>query len=403
MIINNKKKNSLHIFIYLILFIFGLFISHTIKYGDDIDSHSLILSYLSIIEKGIYTPSRFYGSPLAEIIIGFFSYNLGGFISSFICYFLYLISIISIFNYSNYKNIFKNNERNLFLILAITNPVLLFDNLNPSDFILALFFFSTGILMLKSRLYFFSSIFLAFSIACRANFTAFVYTILFYDLLFSKDKINKNKFFVIINTSIIGALFYLPVFIQHKFGFDFIQNSGGPSIEIYELLPRFFYKIYKSLGIYNSIIFFILLFYINIKIVKKILIKFNRELLVVLINLIIFFLIPTKTAIITLAVLFFYIIILKVLNTTIIFLIILLNVLYWIVGYKIINISYKNLGECDAIQAKNIDFNFQLEEGFYLIKKEKIKVKMKCDSFFFKNKKNYLDGKKLSTNDALGH
>ena len=61
------------------------------------------------------------------------------------------------------------------------------------------------------------------------------------------------------------------------------------------------------------------------------------------------------------------------------------------------------MGECDAIEAKNIDFNFQLEEGFYLIKKEKIKVKMKGDSFFFKNKKNYLDGKKLSTNDALGH
>jgi hypothetical protein len=90
----------------IIFLIFGLFISSTVKYGDDADTYALILSYLGIIEKGVYSPSRFYGSPLAEIIIGFLSYNFGGRLSSFICYVLYLISLKFLFSY------FDNEKKN---------------------------------------------------------------------------------------------------------------------------------------------------------------------------------------------------------------------------------------------------------------------------------------------------
>ena len=257
--INIKKILYKSIFFYFILFIFGFFISITIRYGDDVDTHGLILSYLNIIEKGIYSPSRFYGSPLAEIIIGFFSYNLGGIFTSFFCYLLFIISAISIFNFCYTK---KNEQKykNFYLLLVITNPILLFDNSNPSDFILALFFFSIGILALKSKFNYLSSIFLAFSIACRANFAAFVYLILFYYFFINKKKKIISKIFIILNTSIIGALFYLPIFIQYKFGFEFIKNGGGPSFEIYQLLPRFIYKIYQTLGIYNSFLIFIFFF-----------------------------------------------------------------------------------------------------------------------------------------------
>jgi hypothetical protein len=167
--INKKKIYSQSIFFYSIVFIFGFFISITVKYGDDVDTHGLILSYLNIIEKGIYSPSRFYGSPLAEIIIGFFSYNLGGLFTSFICYLLFIISAISIFNFCYSK---KNEQsyRNIYLLLAITNPILLFDNSNPSDFILALFFFSIGILALKSKFNYLSSIFFCFFNSMQSKF-----------------------------------------------------------------------------------------------------------------------------------------------------------------------------------------------------------------------------------------
>jgi hypothetical protein len=74
------------------------------------------------------------------------------------------------------------------------------------------------------------------------------------------------------------------------------------------------------------------------------------------------------------------------------------------VSYKILDITYKSTNKCDAIQAIDASFTFKLDEGFYLIKKEKIKIKMNCDSYYFKNKKNnYLNGEKLSFDNAARH
>jgi hypothetical protein len=402
--LKNFKIEKKTILLSIIFLIFGLFISSIVKYGDDADTYALILSYLGIIEKGIYSPSRFYGSPLAEIIIGFFSYNFGGQISSYLCYVLYLISLICLFSY--FKNERKENSHNkiYFIILAISNPILLFDNSNPSDFPLALFFFSAGILTLKCRFNLIACLLLGFSIACRANYAAFVYLILLFHI-FSKEKKNYNdKIFAIINTSVVAGLFYLPILIQNKFKLNFIKNTGGPSFELYELLPRFFYKIYLSIGIYSSILFIILLFFIKQNLIKKIINKYKKEIFIIILNLLIFFFIPSKTAIISLSILMLYLITLNILKRKIILILILCNIIYWIVGYKILNITYKSTNKCDAIQAADASFTFKLEKGFYLIKKEKIKIKMNCDSNFFNNKKkNYMNGEKLSFNNAARH
>ena len=402
--LKNFKIEKKKILLSIIFLIFGLFISSVVKYGDDADSYALILSYLGIIEKGIYSPSRFYGSPLAEIIIGFFSYNFGGQISSYICYVLYLLSLICLFTY--FKNEKNENSHNkiYFIILAITNPVLLFDNSNPSDFPLALFFFSTGILTLKYRFNLIACLLLGFAIASRANYAAFVYLILLFHF-FSKEKKNYNdKIFTIINTTVVGSLFYLPILIQNKFKLNFIKNTGGPSIELFELVPRFIYKIYLSVGIYSSILFFLLLFFTKHNLIKKIIDKHKKEIFIILLNLLIFFFIPSKTAIISLSILMLYLIAINILKKKIIFILIFSNILYWIVSYKILDITYKSTNKCEAINALDANFTFKLEEGFYLMKKEKIKIKMNCDSNFFKNKKNnYLNGEKLSFDNTTRH
>jgi hypothetical protein len=387
----------------IIFLIFGLFISSTVKYGDDADTYALILSYLGIIEKGVYSPSRFYGSPLAEIIIGFLSYNFGGRLSSFICYVLYLISLKFLFSYfDNEKK--KSDNKIYFVLLAISNPILLFDNSNPSDFPLALFFFSAGILTLKCRFNLIACLLLAFSIACRANYAAFVYLILLFHFFSKENKNYTDTIFITINTTAVASLFYLPILMQNKFKLDFIKNTGGPSIDLYELLPRFFYKIYLSIGIYSSVVLFLLLFFIKLNLLKKIIYNHKKEIFLFLLNLLIFFFIPSKTAIISLSILMLYFIVLKILTKKIILILILSNVLYWIVSYKILDITYKSTNKCDAIQAIDARFAFKLDEGFYLIKKEKIKIKMSCDSYFFKNKKNnYLNGERLSFDNAARH
>ena len=99
-----------------------------------------------------------------------------------------------------------------------------------------------------------------------------------------------------------------------------------------------------------------------------------------------------------------YLIALNILKKKIILILILSNILYWIVGYKILDFTYKSTNKCEAIKALDANFTFKLEEGFYLTKKEKIKIKMNCDSNFFKNKKNnYLNGEKLSFDNTTRH
>ena len=66
-----KQSNLKDLFIIIIFILLGIITSLFKGYGDDLDSHSLILSFISIYENGVYSPSRFQGSPVAEIFYGF--------------------------------------------------------------------------------------------------------------------------------------------------------------------------------------------------------------------------------------------------------------------------------------------------------------------------------------------
>jgi hypothetical protein len=328
-----KKKNI----IFIVLFLFGIFISRIVGYGDDLDTAGLILAYLNIIENGVYSPSRTYGSPLAEFLIGSFSYFFGGKISALISYILFILSLIFLFNYfhRNEKTILTK-KRFFFLILCLSNPVLLFDNVNPSDYILSLFFFSFAVFLLKTNYKLFSAIFFAFCIASRSNYAIFVITIFIFEFILNRNNQNKKEnILIFFNTIIIASLFYLPITIQHKFKIDYIFNSGGPEILLTELVPRFIYKFYLLLGVYNSLIFLYLSFIVIINNGRKNIINFlsneKKILTIITINAFIFFFIPTKTAIISLAIILIYFLIIKNFNQKIILTIIFFNILYWIV------------------------------------------------------------------------
>jgi hypothetical protein len=395
----SKKK----IFLFLTL-IFGIFISRIISYGDDVDSHSLIHTYLNIINNGIYSPSRFYGSPLAEFLIGFLSYFFGGKVSAFISYILFFFSLNFLFFYF-YKTEkeFLSEKRIIFIILCLSNPILIFDNVNPSDYILSLFFFSSGLFLLKTNLRLFSSILFAFSIACRANFAAFIIIIFIMEFVFNKNNnFKKDNILIGINTLIISFLFYLPITIQHKFKIDYIYNSGGPKFELSQLLPRFLYKFYLLFGVYNSLLF-LLIFIITItsfkiKKVKQFVIQEKILITLVITNAIIFFFIPTKTSIISIVIILIYILLIKNFNKKIISAVIFFNILYWIVSYQLLEIKYKYNGICDPILAVDAKFNFEITPGFFLIKKDKIKNKIECDSKTFINikiREKFINGEKL--------
>ena len=396
-----SKKNYFFTFI---IFIFGILISRIVSYGDDLDFLGLIHTFINVIENGTYTPSRFYGSPLAEFLIGLFAYFFGGEISAFICYVLFVFSLNFLFCYFyNNENKSLTNYKFYFYALCLTNPVLLFDNVNPSDFAISLFFFSFGLFILKTKYKLFSSILFGFAIASRANYAAFVIIILILEFLFNKkNNALKDSILIFLNTTIIMCLFYLPITILHKLKIDYISNPGGPEFKLAELFPRFFYKFYLLFGVYNSLLF-VCLFLIgfiglNQKNIKKFVIDEKNLIGLVLINTLIFFFIPSKTAIISMVIILFYILLIKNFGKKLLLSIVFFNVLYWVVSYQLFDFKYKYSGLCDPIIFVDKEFNFKVKEGFFFEKKKQLLGRIKCNSVEFKDKderEKYLRGEKL--------
>ena len=89
--------NPLNILFVIFLFFLGIIVGFYKGYGDDIDSHALIVSFINIIENGEYSPSRYHGYPFAELFYGFFGYYFGSFASSFLSYIFFLLSIIILY------------------------------------------------------------------------------------------------------------------------------------------------------------------------------------------------------------------------------------------------------------------------------------------------------------------
>ena len=168
-----------------------------------------------------------------------------------------------------------------------------------------------------------------------------------------------------------------------------------------ELVPRFIYKFYLLFGVYNSLIFLYLSFIFIINNGLKNFINFlsneKKILTIITINALIFFFIPTKTAIISLAIILIYLLIIKNFNQKIILTIIFFNILYWMVSYKFLKFKYINNNPCGPIQAISAKFDFKIEQGFFSDKKIKIINTVKCYSEHFKDKKeDYINSKKLS-------
>ena len=97
---------------------------------------------------------------------------------------------------------------------------------------------------MRKKYYEISAILFGIAIGCRANFAAFVYVAILSSWLVDRIRIEKIIISLFIVT-LIGGLFYLPIFFQSKLSLAFISNTGGPDLILGELLPRFVFKIYK--------------------------------------------------------------------------------------------------------------------------------------------------------------
>ena len=386
--------NPLNILFVIFLFFLGIITSIYKGYGDDTDSHALILSFITIIENGQYSASRYYGHPFAELFYGFFGYYFGSFTSSLLSYIFFLSSIIILY-LCFFRNELQLNYLFLFILICLTNPVLYLDNTNPSDAPLSLFLFSVGTYLLYKKYNIYAAIFFGLAIATRANYALFIYGLIFYEFLINK-KNQSDIIKIFIFTSLVGGLFYFPILIQNKFSLGFISNPAGPDLELKNLLPRFIYKTFITYGIFTfpTLIYFYIL---NKKKFNAVALKNKVLSILILLNLLIYFFIPSKTSIISLAIICSYLIIFKVINKrSILVLLICLNFIYYFFSYQIFDFKYKYNGPCDPIEAIGADLNIKLNKGYFFLRTEKLRSRVICQSKHFKEKSfKYLKGQKI--------
>ena len=383
-----------YVIIVISLVLLGIQTSLYKGYGDDLDSHGLILSFISAYENGVYSSSRFYGSPFGELFYGFIGYNFGSFLGSFISYCFFLFSIILIFlSYSN--NRLNQKDLFLFILICLSNPVLYLDNTNPSDYPLSLFLFSAALFLFKKNFKIYSIIFFALAIATRANFALLIIVFLIYEI-FKNRKNYKLSLLVLFYSLVISSLFYFPIFIQNKYSLSFISNGGGPDLTFEALTPRFIYKSYLSIGVFSSI-FIIYLFFKKIQKVKKIILNNKDIIIFIFLNLLVFYFMPTKTSIMSLALILFYVFLFKLVdNKKYIYPIIFLNFLFYIVSYQLFDFKYKYQGKCDPKEAIAAEFKLKISQGYYFQRTETMRNQFFCASKQLgENSQKYINGSRI--------
>ena len=356
-ILNNLKLELVIIFS---LIIFGIYLSAVSGYGSDEDTLPMIGVFEGIMGGGNLMASRFTPYPVAELGIGFLSHYFGSGVVN-LTTFLFMIIGVIVFYYALAKKI-NYRDLILLLLLCLSSPVLFFDNLEPMDYSWAFLPFALGIFCLRKNYWDLAVVLFGISVGTRIYFLAFVLmAICFYDYY---PKINiKKKITTFLLSFFIGGLFYLPIWFEHGFGLSWLTAVTPNEQGILGLVARFFYKITMT---FSLITFAMLLIIFIIKFNSKTKYKIPKLIVsIILMNLIIFFFIPSELSYLQpMLIAFYYFVIVNFTKKTF-YAIMIVQFISWVVEIDPLTIYYKNQNKCDNVEAVSAEINFTIEKGRY--------------------------------------
>ncbi len=375
-----------------LIIILGIYLCFIGGYGSDEDTLPMIYVFESkLLNNGTFVSSRFTGNPVPEIGIGFLSHFFGSWAANLITYSLLVFGLIFFFFSFCEKYLFK--ELILFLFIALSSPILFFDNLEPIDYSWAFFFFSLGTLCLRKKYYELTILFFGICVGCRLNYVAFV---LFATLFFNpiNQNLNLNRRIIILISSIfIGGLFYMPIWFDNSFGLSWITAARPTDQGILGILARFLYKSYVAVGFLSSFVIIIIL----IKYFNKLKVQSNFVVLsyLALANLLIFIWIPAEYSYLQLFLVIVCFLVFRINSKKFIYLFCITNFISWIIFVSPIKVNYEDNDYCSPKNAISADFRLKFEKGFlfkYLDSRDKIKCWIYEDS---ERNRKILEGKAL--------
>tara|TARA_A100001011_G_C14261979_1_gene822865 strand:- start:150 stop:1310 length:1161 start_codon:yes stop_codon:yes gene_type:complete len=383
-------KTSLNYALFIVLLLLGSYLSIIGGYGSDEDTLPLIGAYESMMSGEQLMASRFTPYPVAELGIGFLSYNLGSAAANIIT-FIFLIVSLLLFYLALVEKVNKT-EFFLFLFLCLSNPILYFDNLEPMDYSWAFLPLAFGAFTLKKNFLEFAVVLFGIAIGTRIYFLVFVFIIIF----FFNYKISidfKRKLLLFILSWFIGGLFYLPIWFENGFALNWLTAVTPSDQGAFGLIARFFYKLVMSFSLLSFISIFIFLgfYYYKSKQFKS-----NGVLLgLIFSNLVIFFFIPAEMSYLQPMIISFFLLMAFNIKQLYVYLVIFLNFFSWFIEIEPLKIKYLNEDKCNNVQAISAEFDLKLKKGryfYYLDTRDKIKCWVDVNTI---RGKKILEGKAL--------
>ena len=390
-----QNKQILELSTLFVIITFGIYLSLTSGYGSDEDTLPLIGAFESMMGGEKVMASRFTPYPVAEIGIGFLSYQLGSWAANLVT-FIFIIIGCSFFYVSLCKK-YELNDLILFLIICLSSPVLFFDNIEPIDYSWAFAFLAIGTFFLKKKYFELAVVFFGISIGTRINFILFIFFIIFF-FQYSPEIKKPRKVLIFIASFFIGGLFYLTIWFQHGFGIEWLTAVTPNNQGLFGLFSRFFYKTFMSITLLSmafiSIVFFLLL---KKNKIKNFLDFENSKLIsgIIVSNLALFFFIPAEMSYLQPFLISLYYLIYKLVNKKIVYFLIVLNFFSWFVDFDFLEIQYKTKDKCNNVEAISANLQFHLNQGRlfeFLGSRDKISCWIQDDS---ERSKKILSGKAL--------
>ena len=388
-----KLINYPVLFLIVILTI-GIHLSFIGGYGSDEDTLALIGAYESMMAGGRVMASRFTPYPVAEIGIGFLSYQFGSIVANLVTFVFIVLSCLFFFLSLSKKN--NLEDVCLFLILCLSSPVLFFDNIEPIDYSWAFIFLTLGLFSLKKKYFELAVLFFGISIGARINFVLFVLIVIFF--IDNVKSFNLKRKLILFSCSFfIGGLFYLTIWFQHGFGIEWLTAVTPNNQGLLGLFGRFIYKTVISITTL-SFLFIVLNFFLILKKKKLNEIKvFNKKLILFIIisNLILFFFIPAELSYLQPFLVALYFLIFQIFSKKLIIILILFNLSSWLLDVNFLKIKYKSNDFCNNVEAISAKISIKIEDGRlfkYINTRDKIKCWVLDDS---EKSKKILGGKAL--------
>ncbi|MFC1563606.1 hypothetical protein ACFL6G_01660 [candidate division KSB1 bacterium] len=219
-------------------------------YGADADSHLVVDSAKKLLNELAYSPSRNPGYFLHESVTALLILIGGSVAANFGTMILSFITILFFYKICEHFDIPHKNH--LTIILAF-HPLFWVNSTCTIDYIWAIAFLLSGMLMLLRGRGVIPGILFGFAVGARLSSGIFI-GILFFSIFITDRRKFSSLLLPAVITGIIGALFYIPSFISAGYTMKFMSYHIG-DWSWFGYVGRFIYKNIYFWGLQVIILF----------------------------------------------------------------------------------------------------------------------------------------------------